>query len=124
VVQNVTQNDEVEGSWLIAGNIFGRPLRKDDAGSVSLEKPSDPCGDVYRGEHGARVVSHKPLRHRTLTATNFQDSAWPRHPNLQAPGEIIQIDEKSTIGFRDPPLVATEQIPDQRSQGHRLKTCR
>jgi hypothetical protein len=34
VMQNVTQNDEVEGGWLITGDIIDRPLRKGDAGSI------------------------------------------------------------------------------------------
>ena len=84
MVHDVAQQDKIEGRGFVQSNVLDRSPQEPNLGSISMEEPTDPWGDVRTSHRGGRVSLAEPFGHRAFTAADFQYSARLRHPDLQA----------------------------------------
>src|SRR5271166_6994073 len=89
MVHHVAQYDKIEGRGFLQGDVLDGPPQEPDLGSISTEESADPWGDVRSSHRGGGVSPAEPFGQRAFTAADFQYSARPRYPDLQAVNEVV-----------------------------------
>ena len=111
-MNNVAQNDEVEGRRFATGNRLYGFLAERNGGSIPAEKPPSFWADIDSSYGSCWIGLYNSLRHGALAAADLQYPVRPRNPRTHKISEAIEIDKESPIELRHPMLAGAEHSPD------------
>src|SRR5580692_10665634 len=100
MVNNVRQDNQVEGSWFSAGYSFHELLVKSHVGRIAAEKAADLRHDIDSGNCRRWIGPRKSLSHGAFAAANLQYPLRLGYPGAHQFREVIQVNEYMPIGLR------------------------
>jgi hypothetical protein len=118
MVNDVGQDDEVEGCGFPAGHILDGLLAECHGRGSATEKASNIWANINGGHGSSRIDPRDPLCHGTFATANLQYFLRLGYPCAHERSKFVKIDKNPAVALRYATLIGTEQSPDQRAGGH------